>query len=217
MTRKTRILLIGAGSALALILIAVIWFFASLSSTKTTGVKYETDLSAQYAANRVYLSGYINGFGEQTGLAKVKSDKLNEILIGAVTGRYDDEKAEGPFGGDSQFAVNVIREAYPNLSQLDIYDKIAQYVRDQRNGYVEKQTKLRAMLSQYDAWRNKGLVHPMVVDMLGFPRDTAEAQANGQTLRGQAAIDQMKRLVEAQGAADTYDTGIDKPVTVEPR
>lgn len=204
--------LIAGGIVLAVILIFVVWPLASMSSTKSTGVDKETALSALYRDNQNYLSSYIAGFYEQTGVAQAKADKLNAILLDAVKGRYDGHTSAQPGNGQ---LFGAIQEAYPDLTALNIYDKIVNYIQAGRAGFRDRQSALLDKLRDYDKWRKSGLFHPMWVSLAGFPSDSLEARVNGQpTLTGAAAEDKMKQLVLVGQASQSYQTGTDQILTV---
>ncbi len=206
---KHKSLVIGGGVAILVLLIFVIWPLSALSSTKSTGVDKETQLTAQYQDNQNTLSAYIAGFYEQTGVAKVKADKLNQILLDAVKGRYDGKLAPGTGGA----FFSAIAEAYPDLSGLNIYDKIVDYVKAGREGYKNKQTELLDRIRDYDNWRNKGLIHPMWVRFAGFPSNNLEAKVGKNTLTGKPALVKMKQLVLIGQATDAYQSGHDQILT----
>lgn len=196
------------GSIIAFVLLLFVAYpLASLSSTKSQGVDKETQLTAQYRDNQNTLSAYIAGFYEQTGVAKVKSDKLNAILLDAVKGRYEGKMSPGTGGA----FFSAITEAYPDLSALNIYDKIVDYVSAGREGYKNKQTLLLDRIRDYDNWRNKGLFHPGWVKLAGFPSTNLEA---GPDVTGSAALVKMKQIVLTSQARKAYETGEDQILTI---
>lgn len=203
---KHRGLVIGAGVLVIVVLIFVIWPLTALSSTKSQGVDKETQLTAQYQDNQNTLSAYIAGFYEQTGVAKVKADKLNAILLDAVKGRYDGKLAPGTGGA----FFSAITEAYPDLSGLNIYDKIVDYVQAGRANYKNVQTALLDQIRGYDNWRKGGLIHPMWVRFAGFPSSNLEAKVGDTTVTGSEALRKMKQLVLVGQATAAYQTGTDQ-------
>lgn len=200
---------ISAGVVLLVVLIFIVWPLTALSSTKSQGVDKETQLSALYRDNQNTLSAYIAGFYEQTGVAKAKADKLDKILLDAVKGRYDGKLAPGTGGG----LFSAISEAYPDLSALNIYDKIVDYISAGRAGFRNKQSDLLDRIRDYDNWRNKGLIHPMWVRFAGFPSDNLEARTGETTVTGQAALEKIKQLVLLGQATQSYETGTDQILT----
>lgn len=202
--------IIRGAIALVVILVLVVWPLRALSATKSEGVDQETQLTAQYQDNQNTLSAYIAGFYEQTGIAKVKSDKLNAILLDAVKGRYDGKMSPGTGGA----FFSAITEAYPDLSGLNIYDKIVDYVAAGREGYKNKQSQLLDRIRSYDNWRNKGLIHPVWVSFAGFPSKNLEARVGDDTVTGAEALKKMKQIVLVGQATQAYETGTDQILTV---
>src|SRR3989338_1261140 len=120
------------------------------NGVRNEGIGRETQLTAQYLSNQNYLSTYISGFYEQMGVANLKSEKMDQILTDAVKGRYED----GGMNVGSSFFTGIV-EAYPDISGLNIYDKIVDYVAAGREGYRATQDKLLDQLRQYDTWRKQ--------------------------------------------------------------
>jgi hypothetical protein len=212
MTPKQQKLAIIGGIILVVLLVFVVWPLSSLSSTKTQGVDKETALSAQYRDAQNYLSSYINGFYEKTGLVISQKKAMNDILLAAVQGRYQGKMTPGTSGS----LFSAITEAYPNLDGLsNSYKDIQNYISGGRAGFRDKQSALLDQLRNYDKWRNSGLFHPMWVSMAGFPSSNLEARVNGQpVLTGKAAEEKMKQLVLSGDATTSYQTGTDKALTV---
>jgi hypothetical protein len=210
---KNKGLIIGASIAVAVIIV-IISFVSAINSTQKQAIKQETTLSAQYDANRIKLSQIKTTFYSSLDVANLKSDKMDQIIEDAVKGRYDGHTSAQP-GGGSLFSA--ITEAYPDLSNnLNLYDKIVDFLMSERKEYAQYQTKLRDMLRDYDTWRKSGFVHKFFVGLAGAPTDSLEAYANGVTLHGAAAEEQMKRLVISADAQGSYDSGVDTGERVPP-
>lgn len=204
-----KIVFIVLGALGVLGLIVGLSVYGYVNGTRNEGVEHETRLTAQYLSNQNYLSAYASGFYEQVGVANLKSEKLNEILTDAVKGRYD----EGGLKIGSPF-FTVIREAYPDLTGLNIYDKIVNYIAAGREGYRASQDKLLDMLRAYDTWRGKGLVKNQVVRSLGFPSDRLEARVGQKAWRGAEARDRMYLIVLAPDAKKAYESGEMEPLKI---
>lgn len=195
-------------------LFAVIGLFSTFNTVQKEGVNWETQLNAQYLANQNELSSYVSGFYEQLGVADRKSEKLNEILVEAVKGRYEGHTSAQP--GQGQL-FSAITEAYPDLTaNLNVYDKIVDYITGGREAYKSKQDKLLDMLGRYDNWRQSGLVHSRVVSMVGYPSNSLEARIGNNVTHGEDARNQMYRIVLTDAAVDAYETGTMDPLSVDP-
>ena len=206
--------LIIGGAAVAVVLLLVVGVVAKINSVQKDAIGRETTLSAQYDANRIKLSQIKTTFYSSLDVANLKSDKMDQIIEDAVKGRYDGNTSAKP-GTGSLFSAIV--EAYPDLSNnLNLYDKIVDFLMTERKEYAQQQTKLRDMIREYDTWRKSGVLHRFWVGLAGAPTDALEAPANGVTLTGEAALQQMKRLVIHSGAQEAYDTGVDDGERVPP-
>lgn len=194
-------------------LFVVVGLFSTFDKVQKEGVAWENQLNAQYQDNQAELSAYVSGFYEQTGIAKAKSDKLNAILLDAVKGRYDGKTSAQP-GGGSLFSAIV--EAYPDLSGLDIYDKIVDYVQSGRRAYKNAQSQLLDMLRGYNEWRQSGIIKSKVVSISGFPSQRLEARLGpGKVFKGEAALEQMKVIVLDSESRKAYETGELEPLKVD--
>lgn len=180
------------------------------NNVRNEAVRREAALTAQYLDNQNQLSSYISGFYESVGVANLKSDKLDQILVDAVKGRYD----EGGFGGKGGL-LNAITEAYPQID-LTIYDKIVDYVSAGREAYKAVQSKLLDQLRNYDTWRQTGFVRSMLVSgPLHVPTDRLEARVGEKVYKGNEARDKMYQIVLVSGATRAYETGTMEPLNVE--
>lgn len=204
-------LIIGACVAAAMML-CVFSYYGYLNSLRSEKIAYETQLNAQYLSNQNYLSAYISGFYEQVGVVNLKSEKMDSILTDAVKGRYDQQ---GGFAPNKNALFSAIHEAYPDVSGLNIYDKIVDYIASHREGYRAIQDKLLDILREYDFWRQDGFVQSWVVEnVLGVPSDTLEARIGTDIAKGKAARDRMYQIVLAQQSRDAYKTGTMEPLKV---
>jgi hypothetical protein len=199
------------GGVALLAVILLIGGCGKYNSVRNSVIDKEAALTAQYVDNQNFLSSYVSGFYEQTGLAKIKSQKINDILIGAVKGRYDDGSSAKPVGGQ---AFSAIAEAYPDLKSLDIYDKITDYVQSQREAYRQTQSKLLDMIRSYEAFTKKGLVQSQFVKFVGAPTNDLRAQVGTKITRGQDALDQMYMIVLDKKTKQAYETGEMEPLSV---
>lgn len=196
---------------LAVLVAGGIGVYGYLNGLRSVSVGYETSLNAQYLDNQNYLSAYVSGFYEMLGIANLKSEKMDKILLDAVKGRY----GEKGFSSQGAFFAAVV-EAYPDIKGLDVYDKIMDYVSAKREGYRAIQSKLLDMLRSYDKWREDGLVQSRIIEsVLGIPSDRLEARIGESVKRGKDAREQMYVIVLADQAADAYKSGRMAPLQVK--
>ena len=114
-----------AAGGIALVLLVVLFSFMKVNSIQKTAIDKETQLNAQYEVTQIKYSGFRTGFYEQLGIAREKSDKLDKILFDAIRGRYDGKTSAQPGNGQ---LFSAIYEAYPDLTALNIYDRIVDYI-----------------------------------------------------------------------------------------
>lgn len=194
--------LIAVLAAFLLLLSSLVGVFSWVDATRTTGVQLEAGLVATYENNQNERSAYVTSFYEQLGVAKLKSAKLDTILTHAVEGRYGDA---GAAGGS---LATVIAEAYPQLTQLDIYDRVIDHIKGGQEQFKARQTLLLDQLRAYDTWRESGLIQSSLIRFLGFPSARLEARVGGKAVAsGPAALAQMRTLVLIQGTAQEFQTG----------
>lgn len=172
----------------------------------------ETALNAQYLSNQNYLSNYISGFYEQIGVANLKSERLDTILTDAVKGRYE---SSGGFAPNGAF-FSAIQEAYPDLTQnMQIYDKIVDYIQSHREGYRGIQDKLLDMLRKYDRFRQSGPIQSMIIrNFVGAPTEALVARIGTTSKTGKDALAQMWVIVTTDDTQKAYQTGTMAPLSV---
>jgi hypothetical protein len=171
----------------------------------------EQQLSKQYEDNQNELSNYISSFYEQLGVANLKSSKMDTILTNAVQGRYGEDgfKANGAF-----FAA--VKEAYPDLTQLNVYDRIMDHVSSGRTSFKSQQTRLLDLLREYDTWRQQGIVRSQLVRIVGFPTENLKARVGGATVAtGPLALEKFHQLVLTSSTTEAFTTGKMEPLTVK--
>lgn len=199
------------GGIMLALTLGVFSIYNMFNTIQMEGVDRETALTAQYLDNQNELSSYVSGFYEQIGVANLKSDKMDQILLDAVKGRYDGHTSAQP--GQGQL-FSAISEAYPDLAGLNIYDKIVDYVKAGRESYKQKQSKLLGMLQQYDKWRESGIIQSRLIKLAGFPSHALRAQIGTSASFGEAALNQMYVIVLTSDTIKAYQTGVQDPLPV---
>lgn len=208
---------IGVGAAIAIVVLAFLVFvcvslYSYANTLRNQSVGYETQLTAQYLANQAYLSAYVGGFYEQVGIANLKSEKMDKILTDAVKGRYEKSGGFSPNGA----LFSAIKEAYPDLGGLNIFDKMMDYISSKREGYRADQQKLLDMLRSYDKWREEGILQSWIIkSILNVPSERLEARIGESVLKGQSARDKMYQIVLTEGITESYQKGTMKALSVK--
>jgi|GEM_PF-4625640 hypothetical protein len=192
--------------------IGIVFAFVSwLMGMYSTTVTMERQLNSQYLSNQNYLSTYISGFYEQSGVLVAQSDQLDRILTDAVKGRYD-----GGFSADGALFSAVV-EAYPEASTtalLQNWSKIQDYIVSQREGYKNIQDKLLDMLRNYDTYRTAEPLRAIALSIMGFPSKNLEARLGTTMTTGEVARNQMYLIVLTKDAIKAYESGVMDPLKV---
>lgn len=202
-------LVIGA-AVIAVLAIIGASFYSSINSTKNTLITKEQALVAQYQSNQNELSTYILQFKESLGVADAGSDKLNEILAAAISGRYDGAMEPGTSG--SMFSA--ISEAYPDLTATaESYAKVQDLVVSGRAEYKNSQNLLLDKIRDYKTWTESDFMRSFIVkNVLGAPTDSMKVSVGQNTFRGLDALDKMEQLVLTGDAITAYETGTTEPL-----
>lgn len=204
--------LIATVGIIVVAVIVLVSLFGTVNSTRNEGINRENALEAQYRSNQNELSTYILTIKESLGIADKGNNKIDEILSGAIQGRYDGNMEPGT--GGSMFSA--ITEAYPDLtSNMEMYSKVQDAVVSGRAAFKNQQNKLLDMISNYENWLQEGLIRSTVVKFIGFPSGTLEARVGDTVYTGQEALTKMKQIVLVKDATVSYETGETAPL-IEP-
>ena len=189
--------------------------YNKVNALNTESVNQETALNQHYQSDQLELDTYVKTIKESVGIANVKSDKLDQILRDAVSGRYGDTK-DGVRNGQGGAFMSAIVEAYPDIKgQLDIYDRIVDKVFAGREGFKAKQNSMLAAIAKYEAWTHTGLVQSFIIkNVIGCPTDLLEARVGTNVKHGRAALDQMKLVVTSGSTNDAFNSGKDDAIEI---
>ena len=210
--RTTKILLVAAVGVLLIGCCLLVSVYGYVNNIWNEGVAQERQLTAQYLDNQNELSAYISGFYELVGVAQAEGEVLDQILLDAVKGRYD----EAGFAVDSPLFA-AIAEAYPEAGVAELmanWGKVQDYISAGREAYKAKQSKLLDQLRVYDTWRQTGLIRRSIVQILGFPSQNLEARVGQLALTGEMARIKMYQIVLTSEAIEAYETGVMDPLQV---
>ena len=184
-----------------------------MNGTRGTVITKENALIAQYKDNQNELSTYILQFNESLGIADRQSDKLNEIILDAVKGRYDNDTSLQPGTGGAMFSA--IAEAYPDLTATtELYAQVQELVVSGRNAYKNKQSKLLDLIRDYNTYLNQDIFRSWVIDtFIDAPtEDNLVIVDAGVTYKGEDALEQISQIVLTQDAVDAYESGTQNPL-----
>lgn len=190
-------------------LVAVMGIYGYFNGLRNEGIRREAALVAQYQDNQNELSNYIVSFKESLGIAEQGADKIDQILLDAVKGRYDGAMEPGT-GGEM---FSAISEAYPDLTATtESYAKVQDLVVSGRAAYKNKQSLLLDKIRSYETWKESGFIQSSAINALGFPSERMEVRIGERTLTGDAALNEMKSLVLVSDAVESYETHTTEPL-----
>lgn len=206
----------GIGKWIALVVVAAIaiWAITGYISTHNKSVDMIQQLNAQYPSNQNELSTYINGFYTMLGVANAKSDKIDTILSDSLKARYQGTtNSAATQAKQNQALFSAVKEAYPNLSGLSVYDKIVTYVAAKQDAYKNVQNKLLDLLQRFDAYRNK-FPTSMWAGLGAVPMGELRTQVGNDIRHGQDAEDKMWNIVRSAQSNQAYESGTQGPLTI---
>ena len=205
--------LLGIVGFVVVLVIVAVSFYNTVNGTRGTVITKENALIAQYKDNQNELSTYILQFNESLGIADRQSDKLNEIILDAVKGRYDNDTSLEPGTGGAMFSA--IAEAYPDLTATtELYAQVQELVVSGRNAYKNKQSKLLDLIRDYNTYLNQDIFRSWVIDtFIDAPtEDNLVIVDAGVTYKGEDALEQISQIVLTQDAVDAYESGTQDPL-----
>lgn len=202
--------LVGGGIALVVVLVMAISAYATINGARNGAITREQAIAAQYKDNQNELAAYVLSFNESLGIADRQSDVLNSIILEAVQGRYDGEMSPGT--GGSMFSA--IAEAYPDLTATtETYSKVQDLVVSGRDAFKNKQSKLLDLIRDYTTWTKGDIFRSwLLTNIVGAPTDELVIVDNGETYRGQAALDRAARIITTEQVTEIYEEGTQEPL-----
>jgi hypothetical protein len=202
---------IGVGLIIGLAILAVL-LFAGLSlygyatSIQREGLSWETDLNETTRVEVSERATYETGILEQTGLANLKSEKVNQVIRGALEGRFGEDGFKG-----GSFAA-AITEAYPDLKSLDIYDKISPAIQAGREAIRNKQNLRIEKAQKYNFWRKEGLVRPKVLAWAGYPSENLTFKVGDRMYKAAEALEKMAEPISTANVNRSFESGVEQPI-----
>lgn len=194
----------------AFLFIGAISAYSYANGVRNTGIQLEQKLSATYSDNENYLSNYVSKVFEQFGVAKYKTAAMDSIIRHAVQGRY------GPNGFSAQGSFfAAVKEAYPDISGLNSFDRIIETVSAGRDEFRGRQSMLLDEIRAYDTWRQSGLVQHVIISSFGFPSENLRAQIGDKIVaQGPEALTKMRELVLTSSTTDAFQSGHMEPLNL---
>lgn len=204
---KPKVMLVG-GIAILLILLAG-WGIGTYVDVRNTGRSQELALTRQWKTMIANYGQWRLGMADKLTIAREKRDAINKILVDAVTGRYDKPGQEGTV--NTQAVFSAIKEAYPDLSGLGIFDEVLKDIQAGRERFAREQAQMADQVRSYNDWCTTGsLLHPTFVRWAGFPSGILEAQIGNKVYHGREALDKMSQVIVGSDTNQIFDSGVDQ-------
>ncbi len=203
------------GLAAIMAVIVLISGISEYVGTRNTGRELEIGLTKQFKTVQINYGQFRMQIHDELGIAREKRDAIDKIIVDAVAGRYNADGKENDVtaGVDRGKLFSAIKEAYPDLEGLKIYDKILDHIQAGRKRFAAEQVQLADQVARYNTWRTTGwLLHPWMVEKLGFPSGNLEVQIGDKHLTGSQALEKMNVVIVGGDTQQVFDTGIDTPV-----
>lgn len=205
--RKVLVSIIASIIVVALVVISVLnWRVKQRNEGESKQERVErTHQSAQNS-----LSTCLDNSLVSAQVAQQEFEQLKEILVEVTSARYIDAdgnptSANEAVGGGQLFSV--VQEAYPDIDQSS-FQRLQETVVGCREAYQNAQDRLFAQIEDFETWIQTGSLWSQGIRS-SFPTDDLDvvSAANNETLRGQAALDYMSRVIQVEDARQAYADG----------
>lgn len=178
----SKVLVGFAGVAVAAVLLA-----GNVIMISNDAIVQEEAIEATFNNNKNILSQYTTRIGELAQIPAMARDDLQEVLQGAMEGRYGEN--------GSQAAVQLIVENYPGKVDPSLYSNIQNEISAGRRKFEENQKRLIDQKRVYNQ-KLRFFWSGFVLKALGYPKKD---------------MDQFI-VVESSAAQKSFETGIDDGV-----
>ncbi|MFN8553092.1 MAG: hypothetical protein U0103_16590 [Candidatus Obscuribacterales bacterium] len=176
---------------------------------RNAGIEQELGMVSQWNAMQARYSQGRLAVVDGLNIAGKHKDGLVQLLKSGVGRRSRFTDNDGRL--DRNRFISVVREAYPELDGLQVYDRLLIEVQALRQAFAGDQDKLHDMVRGYETWRTTGgLFHPFIVEQLGFPSRLLEIHIGNTVLTGPDALDKLSRAIISKDAADIFESGKDR-------
>jgi hypothetical protein len=195
-------------SALA-VLVVIVWGTASYVGIRNAGIDQELGMVLQWNTMEARYSQGRLAIVDQLKIADDKKEALAKLLKSGVGQRSVFTDDAGRL--DRSKFISVVHEAYPELTELKVFDRLFLQVQLMRKQFASDQGKLFDQVRAYDSWRvTGGLLQPFIIEMLGFPSDILQIRIGQKVLTGKDAYEKLSRAIISQDAVEIFETGTDR-------
>jgi hypothetical protein len=191
----------------------IVAFVGSYLVVRNDGRRQELDLTNQYKQMMARYGQFRASAGDQLGIAREKRDALDKIFTDVIEKRSP-QFVNKDGSVNTPAVVSAVREAYPDLSGLNIFDRLLVVIEAGRKRFAEDQAKLADQVRSFNDWRTTGsLFHPWFVSKVGFPSSVLEVRIGNDLLTGEPALNKMSEVIMTRDSQEIFDTGTDKPLS----
>ena len=120
------------------------------------------------------------------------------------------------FFNDGDALISMIKEAYPDLSGLTIFDQMLPYIQEGRVKFKNRQSLLIDQVNAYKLWYREGFVRSMILSNF-IPTRNLEARNGDVVHQGAAALAMMERIILDSTTKQAYETGVLEPLIGAPK
>lgn len=200
---KSPLLLLAIGG---LLILATVSLYGYAVSIRNQALAWETDLNKIVRVEISERATYETMFYEQTGLANLKSEKMDAIIRNAIEGRYGDNPNQGTA------LLQAVSEAYPDTNPLNIYDKILPTITAGREAIRNKQNLRIEKAQSYNYWRKEGIFRAWVLSGI-YPSHDLHFRVGSTDYYAQEALEKMAEPISTATVNKSFETGVEKPLT----
>lgn len=194
-------------AAIGLMLVfVVIILVTTRNSVINAGNDKQQTLIRDYKDTTNVLSTCLVNTKTAVGVANAQTTALDKVITDAVRGRYTGSTTAKP--GTSGSLFSAIAEAYPDLNGLSkTFGDALIIITGCRKDFYDSQKVLQAEVAGFNSWKT----NTWKVRHLGggnFPSNALLIEVAGKPVKGNAALEQMGRLVVVSEAQTGRDTGV---------
>ena len=154
--------LIITSVVLIILFIFGISIFANIGNTKNNCVKSEKRIEAIHRNMENIHSNTFKKIAQKANVSKNYTNELKDLVKEYVQGR-----------GNNAKMFSFVKEAMPNLTP-ELHKDIMNTIEEGNNEFKVAQTEKIEAINQYETYLESGIIRPMVISMLGYPKINLE-------------------------------------------
>jgi len=128
-------------SILGIVLLLIVGSIASVLSSRTTMIKLENQIDAQYVANQTSYDAMWKTFKEMAQVTEQQAEHYKELYTGLIGGRYE----------DSAPLFQMIKEDNPQLG-TEVYTNLQAAIESGRANFNNMQMKITDVVREYNTY-----------------------------------------------------------------